>query len=72
MFSFVFSVIAFLMSVFYPVIDTPQFDSLNGIIYFSIQLILIAICLTGVIINMPHYKFISKLKRNGKYNKIQA
>ena len=72
-FSFIASIMAFIMSSIYLVIDNPEFDSLNSILYFSIQIILLIICITGIVINLPRsFKFAKKIKRTEKYDKIQA
>ena len=68
-FSFIISVIAFLVSLSFTVLDFPDLSNLNGIIYFSIQFILILICITGIIINRPSLsKTFKKQKRSNKYN----
>ncbi|MCO6149255.1 hypothetical protein [Flavobacterium sp. NRK1] len=68
-FGFITSVIAFFVSLFFAIIDFPDLSNSNGIIYLSIQFILILICITGIIINMPSLSGIfKKNKKNNKYN----
>lgn len=70
MFSFIISLLTFLVSLFYLIFDFPDLDNTNGIIYFSMLSILILICIIGVIVNMPiHFKNHRRLKdHHDKYN----
>jgi hypothetical protein len=52
-FSFIFSLLAFLVTMYFLVIDFPALDNSEGIIYFSMVIVLLLICITGVIINRP-------------------
>lgn len=55
-FSFISSVIAFGTTLFFLITDFPHLDTFNGIIYFSLMVILLLICVTGIVVNMPHAK----------------
>lgn len=52
-FSFISSLITLVFTVFFLVTEFPMLDTLNGIIYLLLMLILLFICITGIIINMP-------------------
>lgn len=52
-FSFIFSLVAFVVTVYFLATDFPSLDSGEGIIYLSIVVVLLLICITGVIINRP-------------------
>lgn len=52
-FSFIFSTVAFFVTVYFLATDFPSLDSSEGIIYLSIIIVLLLICLTGIVINRP-------------------
>lgn len=54
-FSFIISVLALLALLCYLILDFPDFSDLNNVLYFSILLILMMICITGIIINSPTF-----------------
>lgn len=60
-FSFIASVIALIISVFYMITDLPNLHKFEGLIYFFILFILILICVTGIIINIPINKVHKKV-----------
>lgn len=60
-FSLITSVIALLLSLYYMITDFPNLDSFEGLIYFCILFILILICITGIIINIPIHKVHKKI-----------
>ena len=68
-FSFIISVLALLVSLCYLILDFPNFDDANGVLYFSIFLILMLICITGIIINSPTLvrSHTHKREKNNKY-----
>jgi uncharacterized membrane protein YozB (DUF420 family) len=51
LFSLLLSVVVFFISLYFFIIKIPDIDSLNDVIYVSLLAILMAICITGVIIN---------------------
>jgi len=67
MFCFITSVVASIFSILYLIIDFPNFNGIEDIIYFCIQFILVLICITGIIINMPYHKIARKPRKNAKY-----
>jgi ABC-type transport system involved in multi-copper enzyme maturation permease subunit len=62
-FSFISSVIAFVITTFYLFVDFPDTGNLNGIIYFSLMIILLLICVMGIAFNIS---VISGLQRKFK------
>ncbi|MGV3459167.1 MAG: hypothetical protein ACO1N9_01805 [Flavobacterium sp.] len=52
-FSFIFSLATFVVTIYFLATDFPALDSSEGIIYLSIVVVLLLICITGVIINRP-------------------
>jgi len=52
-FSFIFSLSAFIVTMYFLITDFPALDSSEGIIYLSMVIVLLLICITGVIINRP-------------------
>jgi len=52
-FGFVSSVVAFLATLFFLIADFPDIGQFNGVIYFSLMIILLAMCVTGIITYMP-------------------
>lgn len=51
LFSFILSVVVFFISLYFFVIKITEIDSLNDVIYVSLLIILMTICVLGVIIN---------------------
>ncbi len=56
LFSFILSVVVFFISLYFFVIKIAKIDSLNDVIYVSLLIILMAICILGVIINWGIFK----------------
>lgn len=52
-FSFIFSLAAFIATVYFLISDFPLLDTSEGVIYLSIIIVLLLICITGIIINRP-------------------
>lgn len=52
-FNFIASVVAFVAALFYLILDFPNLDNFNGVIYFLLMIILLVICITGIIFNAP-------------------
>lgn len=63
MFSFIFSVIAFLGIGSYIVLDFPDLKDSNGLIYFLLLFVLVLMSLTGIFLNMPFFHRSSSNKR---------
>jgi hypothetical protein len=53
-FSFISSIIAAGITIYYVITDLPSFTNFNGVIYFILLMVLLAICITGIILNVPH------------------
>ena len=51
LFSLILSVVVFFIAQYFFIIKIPYIDNLNDIIYTSLLGILMAICITGIIIN---------------------
>jgi predicted membrane channel-forming protein YqfA (hemolysin III family) len=51
LFSFILSVVVFFISLYFFVAEMPYIITFNDAIYASLLVILMAICITGVIIN---------------------
>jgi hypothetical protein len=60
-FSFILSVVVFFASLYYFVLKIPHVDSLNDIIYVTLLVILMAICIIGIIVN---WEIFNKRKKN--------
>ena len=56
LFSLVLSVIVFFVSLYFFIIKVPYIDSFNDIIYVSLLVTLMAICIVGVIINWEFFR----------------
>ncbi len=70
-FSFIISAVMLLAALVFIIIDFPDLSTTNGIIYFFILLILILICITGLIINVPFTTRVHrKFKGATKYNHV--
>lgn len=52
-FNMITSVVVLLLSSCYMITNFPDLDTFEGFIYFSILLVLILICITGIVINIP-------------------
>ena len=65
MFNFIASVVVFVATLFYLILDFPNLDSFNGVIYFLLMIILLVICITGIIFNSPvFHKSIKRMKNS--------
>lgn len=53
LFSLVVSIITLFSTAFFLIADFPDITTFNGVVYFSLMVILILICITGIIINLP-------------------
>lgn len=62
LFSLLLSIIVFIISLYFFSIKIGYIDSLNDIIYISLLVILMAICIVGVIINWEIFKKKNKNK----------
>lgn len=51
--SLILSTIAFFSTALYAVVDFPDLSTANGILYFSMLITLLLICITGIILNIP-------------------
>lgn len=69
-FSFIASIITLLVCLGYGFFYLPDFSSLDGVIYFGLMVILVLICITGIIINMPFYKKRTKSKNGYHHHHI--
>ncbi len=56
LFSLVLSVIVFFVSLYFFVIKVSYIDSFNDIIYVSLLVTLMAICIVGIIINWEFFR----------------
>lgn len=56
LFSLVLSITVFFISLYFFIIKIPFIDSLNDIIYISLLVTLMAICILGVIINWDFFR----------------
>lgn len=65
-FSLIMSLAAFATTLFYLILDFPNLDNFGGIVYFLLMIVLLVICVTGIIINMPLLPII-KIKRKNSY-----
>lgn len=64
-FNFIASIVAFLATLFYLILDFPNLDNFNGVIYLLLMIILLVICITGIIFNAPVFpKGIKKIKNS--------
>ena len=62
LFSLILSVLAFFVALFFLVVKIPDINCLNDIIYVSLLILLMLICLVGVAINWEFFE-IRKQKR---------
>ena len=53
LFSIILSLITFLATSVFLIFYFPDLRSMNGILYFAMMLILLLVCVTGLIINLP-------------------
>ncbi|RDI14541.1 hypothetical protein DEU42_102238 [Flavobacterium sp. AG291] len=56
LFSLILSIIVFIVSLYFFVLKIDDIDSVNDIIYVSLLLVLMAICIVGVIINWEFFR----------------
>jgi hypothetical protein len=56
LFSLILSVIVFFISLYFFVLELPVSDALNDMIYVSLLVILMAICIVGIIINWSFFR----------------
>jgi len=61
LFSLILSVIMFFVALYFFVMKIPYVDSLDEVIYISLLVTLMAICITGVIIN---WEFFGRRRKN--------
>lgn len=61
LFSLILSILVFFASLYFFILKIANIDSLNDVIYVSLLLILMAICIVGVIINWNFFKRKNKL-----------
>ncbi|RWW91987.1 hypothetical protein [Flavobacterium cerinum] len=64
LFSLILSVIVFFGSLYFFVLKVSEVDSLNDLIYVSLLVTLMAICVVGVIIN---WEFFRKKRNNNLF-----
>jgi len=60
-FGFITSVVVLLISLYDIITDFPNLDDFEGFVYFCIVFILILICITGMLINLPVHKIHKKI-----------
>lgn len=56
LFSLILSILVFIVSLYFFILKIGNVDSLNDVIYVSLLLTLMAICVVGVIINWEFFK----------------
>ena len=56
LFSLILSIIVFFTSLYFFVLKIADIDSLNDVIYVSLLLVLMAICIVGIMINWNFFK----------------
>lgn len=56
LFSLILSIIVFIVSLYFFVLKIDNVDSANDIIYVSLLIVLMAICIVGVIINWEFFR----------------
>jgi len=56
LFSLILSIVVFITSLYFFVLKIAYIDSMNDVIYVSLPLVLMAICIVGVIINWNFIK----------------
>lgn len=69
-FSFIASIATLFVCLIYGFFYLPDFSSFDGIIYFGLMIILVLICITGIIINMPLHRKRAKNKNGYHHNHI--
>ena len=52
-FTLILSTIAFFSTTYYSIVAFPDMSTANGILYFSMLVILLLICITGMILSIP-------------------
>jgi hypothetical protein len=68
-FSFISSIIAFALTLFFLITDFPDINTFNGFLYFSLFLILMVICITGILYNRPVIQRIHRRFRVANHSK---
>jgi hypothetical protein len=68
-FSFISSIIAAGVTIYYLITDLPSLTNFNGVIYLILMLVLLAICITGIVINAPH--IIRHSRKNKHYHQLK-
>ncbi len=61
LFSLILSVLTFVVSLYFFILRIPYVDTFDEVIYVSLLIILMAICITGIIIN---WGLIKKQRKN--------
>ncbi|MDV6168169.1 hypothetical protein R1T16_07010 [Flavobacterium sp. DG1-102-2] len=61
LFSLLLSILVFFTSLYFFVLKVPNISTLNDVIYISLLVVLMAICIVGVIIN---WEFFRRKKKN--------
>lgn len=56
LFSLILSIVVFFVSLYFFVLKITNVDSLNDVIYVSLLVTLMAICIVGVIINWDFFR----------------
>ncbi|MCO6148700.1 hypothetical protein [Flavobacterium sp. NRK1] len=56
LFSLILSILVFFTSLYFFILKITDIDSLNDVIYVSLLLVLMAICIVGVIINWEFFE----------------
>ncbi len=62
LFSLILSILVFFTSLYFFILKIGDIDSLNDVIYVSLLLVLMAICIVGVIINWEFFERRKKSK----------
>lgn len=56
-FSFITSIAGFCITLLFLIADFPALDEFGGIVYLSLFVVLLLICITGIISNRPGRKY---------------
>ncbi|MBE98989.1 MAG: hypothetical protein CMP77_03305 [Flavobacterium sp.] len=56
-FNIILSAFTLLATTILLIVDFPNLKTFNGIIYFSLLVVLLLVCVTGIIINTPRLTF---------------
>ncbi|WP_297332316.1 hypothetical protein [Flavobacterium sp.] len=68
-FNIILSAITFIAATVLLIADFPNLTTFNGIIFFSLIIVLLLICITGLIINLPSISFRRRNKFSISYDK---